>query len=111
MLAQKDLEAQWAKKNGEVHYGYKDHVLVDVDSKLITDWRVSGAALHDRQMLTALVGRRVCELWADSAYINVEIRMWFAENYPGIKLHISEKGYRNAPITQPNAWRLLLLYS
>lgn len=99
MLSQKDLDAEWAKKNDEVHYGYKDHVLVDADSKLITDWRVSGAALHDSQMLTALVGSRIRELWADSAYMSEEIRAWFAESYPEIKLHISEKGYRNAPLT------------
>jgi hypothetical protein len=30
MLAQKDLEAEWAKKNDETHYGYKDHANVDV---------------------------------------------------------------------------------
>jgi hypothetical protein len=34
-LAQKDTDARWAKKNKETHYGYKDHVKVDVESKMI----------------------------------------------------------------------------
>jgi len=38
MLAQKDHDARWAKKNNEVHYGYKDHILCDVDSKLVIDY-------------------------------------------------------------------------
>ena len=34
-LAQKDTDARWTKKNDETHYGYKDHVKVDADSKII----------------------------------------------------------------------------
>jgi pyruvate/2-oxoglutarate dehydrogenase complex dihydrolipoamide acyltransferase (E2) component len=33
--AHKDLDARWTKKNAERHYGYKDHVKVDVKDKLI----------------------------------------------------------------------------
>lgn len=47
MLEQKDLDATWAKKNDELHYGYKDHVLVDKDSKMIVDYRISAANVHD----------------------------------------------------------------
>ena len=39
-LAQKDTDARWAKKNEETHYGYKDHVKCDADSKLIMDYGV-----------------------------------------------------------------------
>ena len=31
-LAQKDLDARWAKKGAETHYGYKNHVKVDKTS-------------------------------------------------------------------------------
>ena len=34
-LCQKDLDARWAKKNNEVHYGYKNHVKSDVGTKLL----------------------------------------------------------------------------
>ena len=36
-MAQKDTDARWTKKRDETHYGYKDHVKVDADSKLIVD--------------------------------------------------------------------------
>lgn len=99
MLAQKDLDARWAKKNDEVHYGYKDHVLVDVDSKMIVDWRTTSANVHDSQMLMALMSEKVRALWADSAYIGEEIRAWINEHCPEVKLHICEKGYKNNPLT------------
>ena len=37
-MAQKDIDARWTKKRDETHYGYKDHVKVDADSKLILDY-------------------------------------------------------------------------
>ena len=46
-LSQKDTDARWIKKNGETHFGYKDHVKCDVDSKLITGYGASAASLHD----------------------------------------------------------------
>lgn len=36
--AQKDIDARWAKKNNETHYGYKDHVKCDAESKFITNY-------------------------------------------------------------------------
>jgi len=98
-MAQKDVDAAWAKKNNELHYGYKDHVLVDADSKMIVDWRVTAANLHDSRMLFALMGDKVRELWGDSAYLSEEFLALFAEHYPEVKLHICEKGYKNNPLT------------
>jgi IS5 family transposase len=34
-LRQKDLDARWTKKNGQSHYGYKDHVNIDRTHKLV----------------------------------------------------------------------------
>ena len=53
--AQKDMDARWTKKNGISHYGYKNHVKVDSKSKLIDDFVVSEASLHDSQALEALI--------------------------------------------------------
>ena len=54
-LAQKDTDARWTKKNNEVHFGYKDHVKCDADSKPITNYGVTDAALHDSQRCTELL--------------------------------------------------------
>jgi IS5 family transposase len=63
-LEQKDLDAEWAKKNNEVHYGYKDHVRVDRDSKMIVDYQVTGASVHDIKMFKVLIREGINELWA-----------------------------------------------
>ena len=34
---QKDIDAQWTKRNGKRYYGYKNHVNVDVKHKIIRD--------------------------------------------------------------------------
>lgn len=99
MLEQKDLDAAWAKKNDELHYGYKDHVIVDKESKMIVDYRVSAANVHDSNYLLALVEDNVKELWADSAYMSAATLEFFTKHYPEVKIHINEKGYKNAPLT------------
>jgi IS5 family transposase len=99
MLSQKDTDARWAKKNNEVHYGYKDHVLCDAHSKMIVDFVVTSANVHDSQTLHTLADGYINELWADSAYLSEESMTWFAHNYPNIKLHFNEKGYKNHPLT------------
>ena len=47
---QKDCVARWAKKNDEKHYGYKDHVAIDTKHKLIREYEVSSAEVHDSQV-------------------------------------------------------------
>lgn len=67
-LAHKDLDARWTKKNEETYYGYKDHVKVNVASKLIESAVVTPASTHDSQALGALVKKGDEALFADSAY-------------------------------------------
>jgi IS5 family transposase len=98
-LAQKDVDARWTKKNGEKYFGYKNHVKCDADSKMIVDWRVTDASVHDSQMLMALIDRFDRKLWADSAYTGEEIMNRILGLYPDIKLYINEKGYKNKPLT------------
>ena len=47
---QKDVDARWTKKNGERYYGCKNHVKVDSRSKLIEDFTVTAASVHDSTM-------------------------------------------------------------
>lgn len=46
-LRQKDTDVRWTKKGNETHYGYKDHVKADAESKLIPDNIVTSANVHD----------------------------------------------------------------
>ncbi len=96
-LAQKDVDARWAKKNNETHFGYKNHVKCDSDSKLITHYAVTNAVVHDSQRSTVLLDDTDEIFYADSAYSSAEI----AENLPkNCKNQICEKGYRGHPLTE-----------
>jgi IS5 family transposase len=42
-----DRDGSFSVKHGQVYYGYKNHMKVDVDHSLIRDYDVSTASLHD----------------------------------------------------------------
>ena len=75
MKRQKDEVARWTRKHGKSHYGYKNHICIDKQDKLIRRYKVTDAAvLHDGQVFDDLLdeenpGRSV---WADTAYRSKE---------------------------------------
>jgi IS5 family transposase len=95
---QKDIDARWTKKNFQNYYGYKNHAKIDGKSKLIDDYTVTDASVHDSQEMDNLLNEKdkEQELYADSAYVGqVEV----------LKKHevidrIHEKGYKNKPLTE-----------
>ena len=97
-LAQKDVDARWAKKNQERHYGYKNHVKCNARSKLIEHYTVTDASVHDRQPLVGLLAPEDGRLHGDSAYrsgkIDAELRR------RGIQNRLHEKGHRHHPLTE-----------
>ena len=99
-LEQKDLDARWTKKNDETHYGYKDHVKVDSDSKIIVKYEVTAASVHDSQEIVDLVDEKDKELYGDSAYVGEKLHEEIKAKNPEVELKINEKGYRNRPLTQ-----------
>ena len=97
---QKDTDARWAKKNKETHYGYKDHVKVDRDSKMIVDFSVTDASVHDSQAIVDLIGHKDNELYADSAYAGKDLHEEIRSKSPNITLKIHDKAYRSKPLTE-----------
>ena len=98
-LEQKDTDARWTKKGDETFYGYKDHVKVDSKSKIITDFTVTSANVHDVNEFEGLIDINDKEAWLDSAYASAEHVARIMEKYPDIILHICEKGTKNQPLT------------
>jgi len=97
-VAQKDVNARWTKKNDETHYGYKNHVKADKDSKLIVKYKVTSAEVHDSQALADLVELKKDKvMYADSAYKGEEVESCLGKK---IENQIIEKGYRNKPLTE-----------
>jgi len=102
VLAQKDTDAEWAKKGNETHFGYKNHVLADEEHKFIRDYAVTGASVHDSvPYLSVLPEEAAYEgqaAYADSAYVGEEIEKKLKERK--YDPQICEKGYRNKPLTE-----------
>jgi len=96
---QKDKDARWTKKDQEVHYGYKDHVKVDSESKMIVDYDVSDASTHDNKAIVKLIDEKDKVIYADSAYVGEDLHEEILEKNPEISIQIHEKGYRNKPLT------------
>ena len=97
-IAQKDVNARWTKKNDETHYGYKNHVKADKDSKLIVKYEVTSAEVHDSQALADLVEPKKDKvMYADSAYKGEVVESCLGKT---IENQIIEKGYRNKPLTE-----------
>src|SRR6266403_3150000 len=71
---QKDKDARWTKKHGKSFYGYKNHVNADAMHKLIRDYEVSDASVHDSQEFDELLnkGNTSSDVYAASAYRSVE---------------------------------------
>ena len=69
-LTQKDIDARWTKKNNNTFYGYKNHVKADTKTKLIEEFIVTDASVHDSQVMEQLLTEKDEEqpLYADSAY-------------------------------------------
>ena len=98
-LCQKDTDARWTKKNGVSHFGYKDHISIDVEHGFIRRYEVTDAAIHDSQVLGAVldVDNEDDSVWADSAYRSELIEVVLA--LMGFVSHIHERGYRNHPLS------------
>jgi IS5 family transposase len=99
-LCQKDVEARWAMKGGETHYGYKNHVLCDRRSKLVLDYQITDAAVHESTVVESLVETGFADgesLYGDSAYRSAGIEETLAER--GIRSRIHQKGYRDHPLS------------
>lgn len=95
---QKDIDAEWTKKNQDTYYGYKCHTVVSSLTKIIERYSVTGAATHDSQEFLFLMHPfKDFEVWADSAYGSAKI--YEALDDMGIMHHIARKGKRGKPLT------------
>lgn len=72
---QKDMDARWTKKNGKSYYGYKNHILVDVKGKIITDYVVTPANVSDSEIGKDLLDGvfRDEEFYGDRGYPSEDI--------------------------------------
>ncbi len=100
-LAQKDTDARWTQKGGQHPYGYKNHINIDRDTKLITAAACTSACVHDSQVLDAVLRDETVggkEVWADSAYRSGEQEQRLKGSQHESLIH--DRAYRNKPLTE-----------
>jgi IS5 family transposase len=102
---QKDTEARWTKKNGKSYFGYKNHIDVDAEHKLIRTFAVTAANVHDSQVLDDLIDpdNEDPGVWADSAYRSEETEAVLED--AGYQSHICEKGQAGKSLSAEQAAR------
>jgi len=99
-LSHKDVDARWMVKNREKHFGYKNHVKVDVKSKIIRNYTVTGANVHDSQVMDKLLTKddEKKVIYADSAYVGPTVKDELDKHQMCNRIH--EKGKRGIPLTE-----------
>jgi IS5 family transposase len=99
-IAQKDVDARWTKKRGQTHFGYKNHVNVDAEHKLIREYTVTDASVHDSQVFVDLVDLEAGNpvVYADSAYRSASCEEMLAD--ANVESRIHERAYVNAPLSE-----------
>lgn len=96
---QKDKDARWTKKHGQSFFGYKNHVNADARHKLIRDYDVTDASVHDSQKLDELLNNSNTsqDVYADSAYRSAETEAKLDKR--GFRSRIHNRATRNHPLS------------
>jgi IS5 family transposase len=92
-LIQRDIDATWTKKGNEAHFGYKDNVKVDLESKIITDYTVTTASTNDVKAAEGLFDKTDKVAYGDAAYPSLELP-------ESVENQFCEKGNRNHSLTE-----------
>jgi transposase, IS5 family len=97
---QKDKDARWTKKHGKSFYGYKNHVNADAKHKLIRQYDVTDASVHDSQKFDGLLNQANTsgDVYADSAYRSAETEAKLSLR--GLRSRIHHRANRNHPLSQ-----------
>jgi IS5 family transposase len=94
---QKDKDSRWTVKGDKYYHGYKNHVKVDAESKIITKVVVNPANKHDSQTILFDQSDRIGygdKAWGDPATIE-RIR----KQCPHLKINMCKRAYRGKPLT------------
>ena len=95
---QKDVDARWTKKREQNHFGYKNHIAVDVKHKFIRAWEVTSANVHDSQVFEEILAENTSrDVYADSAYLSEASQQRLKAL--GYRPHIQRKGQKNHPLS------------
>lgn len=92
-----DTEAESTEKNGKKYFGYKGHIGVDVESKIIRKRTFTGASVHDSQELEKVLSGDEKSIWGDKAYPNKKYKR--AARALGIHYGVLDKATRSKKLS------------
>ena len=97
---QKDKDARWTKKHGKSFYGYKNHVNADAKHKVIRQYDVTDASVHDSQKFDGLLNQAntSADVYADSAYRSAETEAKLSLR--GLRSRVHKRANRNHHLSQ-----------
>jgi IS5 family transposase len=95
--SQIDTDAQSTQKNGKQYFGYKGHIGVDVESKIIRTRAYTPANEHDITQVDTLYSGDERSRWGDKAYSKQEHKR--ASRREGIFCGVLNKATRNHPLS------------
>ncbi|RYD45864.1 MAG: IS5 family transposase [Verrucomicrobiaceae bacterium] len=106
-LAQKDVDARWARKNYVTYYGYKNSIVGGIKDGWVHDYKVCPANTHDSTIIPALFFKADSPgavAYGDSAYSKPVVLARLAD--AGIEARIHEQRLAGSELTeqqkQPN---------
>ena len=100
-IRQKDIDAQWTRKHFQNYFGYKNHIKVDSQTKLITGFRVTPANSADNHIADSLLDKKEDggqPLYGDSAYSSKDLDQCYKRK--SIINKVIKQGYRYKTLTK-----------
>ena len=81
------------------YYGYKNHIEADVNYKIIRDYKVTDASVHDSNVFEELLDESNTsrDVYADSAYRSAKSEANLKEGR--FRAHLQRKGCKGHPLT------------
>lgn len=98
VVAQMDLDARWTKKGSDSFFGYKDHVKCDSESKIIIDYCVTDASVHDSQVVVGLIDEKDRDVKLDCGYVG-GFRDEILKLFPDARVCVCSRAFRNRSLT------------
>lgn len=94
-LSKTDPQANWTRKNGKSHFGYKAHVAVDETFGIIRDNVLTPAKTSESEMADGLIAGDETAVYADKAYEKKQRRAWLKSQR--IKDRIMHRSHKHQP--------------
>lgn len=96
--SERDPDAEWTRKGGKRHFGYKVHVGVDKGSGFIRRALVTGASVNDTVPADGLICGDEAAVYADAAYHTHRRERELTER--GIAAHLMRRANKHHPLSQ-----------